>query len=254
MAKVLVCYKWVLDEADIRVSGDLSVDLSKAKHKISDYDKNTIESGCRAASAMGAVTIGVSCGGAETRKSFGDALARGLDEGVWVDTGDAQLTGVQTGRLLAAAVRSVDEAAVVLCSEGSSDEYARQTGPRLGALLDWPVISSVISYEINGNILTATRKLEDCMQTVKVELPAVLCVLPEAAPAPIPGLKQVMAAKKKPVVEYTPEALGVDTAAPVSTRGIRGYVSERKNIIITGDTKEQAVAALVDALRKEGVV
>lgn len=254
MAKVLVCYKWVLDEADIRVGSDLSVDLSKAKYKISDYDKNTIEAGCRAAAAMEAGTVGLSCGGAETRKSFGDALARGLDEGVWVNTEGAGLVGVQTGRLLAAAVRKIPEAELVLCSEGSSDDYARQTGPRLGALLDWPVISSVVSFEIADGKVTATRKLEDCMQTVTAALPAVLCVLPEAAPAPIPGLKQVMAAKKKPVAEYSAADCGVDTAAPVDVKAMRGYISERKNVIITGDTKEQAVAALVAALRKEGVV
>mgnify|MGYP001547000288 CR=1 FL=1 len=53
MPKVLVCYKWVLDESDIRINPDLSVDFSKAKYKISDYDKHTIEAGSQAAKALG---------------------------------------------------------------------------------------------------------------------------------------------------------------------------------------------------------
>src|SRR5690606_6347101 len=43
MSKIVACYKWVLDESDIRINSDLSVDFSKAKGKISDYDRNAIE-------------------------------------------------------------------------------------------------------------------------------------------------------------------------------------------------------------------
>ena len=53
-------------------------------------------------------------------------------------------------------------------------------------------------------------------------LPAVLCLLPEAAPAPIPGLKQVMAARKKPVAELSAEALVPGTAAGLKDLGSTG--------------------------------
>lgn len=252
MAKVIVCYKWVLDEADVRVNPDLSVDLSRAKYKISDYDKNSIEAGSRAGKVLGAETLGLSCGGPDTRKSFPDALARGLDAGLWINTGDSAPDARQTGKLIAAAINTVEDAVLVICSEGSSDEYARQTGPRIGALLDWPVISSVSSFQVEDGAITAERKLEDCIQTVKADLPAVLCVLPEAADAPIPGLRQVMMAKKKPVTEKTAAELGVDCSCGESQ--LRGYVSQRRKEILKGDTPDQAVAALVEALRKEGVV
>ena len=254
MAKIAVCYKWVKDEADIRVNTDLSVDLSRAKYKTSDYDKNTIEAACRCASAIGAKTVGISCGGAETRKSFGDALARGLDEGIWVNTAEAKLNAVHVGRLLKEAVARTDDIALVLCSEGSSDEYARQTAPRLGALLDWPVITSVSSFTVEGNKVIASRRLENIIQTLETELPAVLGVLPEAAPAPIPGLKQVMMAKKKPVAEITMEELAINTDGVPTDKGMKGYVSKRRNEIITGDSKEDIINKLVDAMKKEGAI
>lgn len=48
MPKILVCYKWVLDEQDIKISSsDYSLDYSRAKYKISDYDKNAIEEAVR---------------------------------------------------------------------------------------------------------------------------------------------------------------------------------------------------------------
>lgn len=254
MAKIAVCYKWVKDEADVRVNADLSVDLSRAKYKTSDYDKNTIEAASRCASAIGAETVGISCGDAETRKSFSDALARGLGEGIWINSGETQLNGMHVGRLLKAAIERNEDINLVLCSEGSSDEYARQTGPRLGALLDWPVISSVISFTVEGNLVTAERKLENCVQTVKTELPAVLAVLPEVAPAPIPGLRQVMMAKKKPVKEYSLEELDVKLDDGPVDKGLQGYVSQRKNEIICGDSDEQTIMLLVEAMKKEGVI
>jgi electron transfer flavoprotein beta subunit len=46
MAKVIACYKWVADETDIKVNTDSTIDISKAKYKISDYDRNVIEARC----------------------------------------------------------------------------------------------------------------------------------------------------------------------------------------------------------------
>jgi electron transfer flavoprotein alpha/beta subunit len=44
MPKCLTCYKWTLDEQDIKIKPeDLSLDSSRAKGKISDFDRNAIE-------------------------------------------------------------------------------------------------------------------------------------------------------------------------------------------------------------------
>jgi electron transfer flavoprotein beta subunit len=104
-----------------------------------------------------------------------------------------------------------------------------------------------------GETLQAVRKLDDCLQTVEVELPAVVAVLPEINSAPIPGLKAVMAAGKKPVTEYKSADLGVDLTPKTQVTAFKGYVMQRKNIILSGDVGEN-VAALVAALRKEGVL
>ena len=47
MPNIAVCYKWVPDEQDIRVNAsDRSLDFSRTKYKISDYDRNAIEEAC----------------------------------------------------------------------------------------------------------------------------------------------------------------------------------------------------------------
>lgn len=252
MADVLVGFKWVLDEADVRIGDDLSVDLSAAVRKISDYDKNGIEAGRRAAGQLQGSAIGVSCGGDETKKAFVDALARGLDAGVWVKTAETASAAV-AARAIAAVARERD-VALVVCSEGSSDDYARQTGSRVGALLDWPVATSVLSLQVEGDVAFVRRRMDSCEQVVRLQLPAVVSVLPEINPAPIPGLKAVLAAKKKEVAELDASTLGIDEESGIVLDGMSGYANERKNVLIEGDSVAEKAEALLDALKKEGVL
>lgn len=252
MADVLVGFKWVLDEADVRIGDDRSVDMSKAARKISDYDKNAIEAGRLIAEQVQGSAVGVSCGSDETKKAFVDALARGLDAGVWGKTA-ATASSTVAARAIAEVARR-REVALVVCSEGSSDDYARQTGSRVGALLDWPVATSVLAMQVEGDALVARRRMEGCEQVVRLQLPAVVSVLPEINAAPIPGLKAVLAAKKKPVDEVEAGELGIDEATGVELESVRGYASDRKNVLIEGDSTADVAAKLIDVLKKEGVL
>ncbi len=255
MSHIIVCYKWVLDEADIRVNADLSVDIGKAKGKISDYDKNAIEAAVRAAAALNGKAIGLTYGGSEAKLSIKDALSRGLDECYYLNGPEALKTdGAGTGRALAAAIKRINDVRMVICAEGASDTYARQTAPRIGALLNLPVVTSVSQISIQGELLTAKRTLDDCVQTVQVRLPAVVAVLPEINPGPIPGLKAVLAASKRPQFEMKTADLGIDLVPLSTVADIRGYVMDRKNLIFRdGDTAARG-SALATALRKAGVV
>lgn len=255
MSKIIACYKWVVDEADIRINPDLSVDTSKAKGKISDYDKNAIEAAVEAAAQIGGKAVTLTFGDAGTKPSLKDALSRGPEEGYWVNAQEAkQADGTVTAKALAAAIKKIGDYSLVICAEGASDTYARQTAPRIGAILDLPVITSVVEMTLSGSSLTAIRKLEDSLETVKVDLPAVVAVLPEASTPTIPGLKAVMAAGKKPVTEYSAADLDIDFTPRTQIKAVQGYVMNRKNIIFnTGEAADQ-VKELAAALRKECVL
>ena len=255
MSNVIVCYKWVLDEAEIKVNGDLSVDFSKSKAKLNDYDRNGIEAGVQAAKALGGKAYGMTFVGAGGKASIKPALARGLDEGIWVNCEEAaEADGAVTAKALAKAIAKTEDVGLVVCSEGSSDVYARQTPSKIGAYLDWPVLTSVQKMEVNGNELVAVRRLEDSLQTVKVTLPAVVSVLPEIAKSPIPNLKAIMAAGKKPVKQFAAADLEMDFAPKSEKLETKGYVMNRKKIILKDGDAAEKVQALAAALRKEGVV
>jgi electron transfer flavoprotein beta subunit len=255
MLNIVACYKWVLDEADIKINDDLSVDFSKAKGKISEYDRNAIEAAVQLAKATGGRAVGLTFGNSKTKQSLKDALSRGLEEAYWIKAEEAdRLDNAVTAKALAAGVQSMDGVDLIICAEGASDTYARQTAPRIGAILDLPVVTSVCKMDITGSILTAVRKLDDCLQTVTVELPAVVAVLPEINQPTIPGLRAVMAAGKKPVTEYEANDLGIDISAKRELVGVKAYSQERKNIIIEGKDAVVKVAELRAFLQKEGVL
>lgn len=255
MSNIVACYKWVIDEVDIRVHSDLSVDTSRAGGKISEYDKNVIELAVQIASESSGKAVGLTFGDEKTRKSLKDGLSRGLDETFWVTVAEADVVdGAVTGRALAAGVEALGDVSLVVCAEGASDTYARQTAPRLGALLDLPVITSACQVTVSGTTLSVVRRLEDTLETVQTELPAVVAVLPEINRPTIPGLRAVMAAGKKPVTERTATDLGVDMKPASEITGLQGYAQERKNVLIEGEDMPGRVAALVLALKKEGVI
>lgn len=254
MPNVVVCYKWVLDEADIRVASDLSVDKSRAKMKISDYDKNAMQAGIEAAEHMGGKTIALSYGDERLKKSIKEALSRGLDELVWVNDPNAQASdAVVSAAALAAAIQTQDDVRMVVCADGSADQFARQTAPRIAAKLGWPVVTGVSSMSVEDGTLIASRPIDGGVEEVEVSLPVVVAVLPEVAEAPTPSLRQVMMAAKKPNEELAADALALDVAARASIVAEKGYAMDRKNIMFdAGD--ENCVADLIAALRKEGVL
>lgn len=254
MGNVIVCYKRVIDEADIQLNSDMTIDLTKANRKISAYDLNAIEYGSQTAKLLGGKSIGLTFGaGTEIKATCKDAMSRGLDESLYVNADTAKGNdGLVTGEMLAAAIRQTEDTVLIICGEGANDTYARQVPSRIGAILDWPVVTAVASVELEESVAVMTRKLENTVEKVRVSLPVVISVLPEIALAPVPGLRAIMAAGKKPVTELEACQL-VSMESGVTELSAKGYKMDRKNILLDGGIENQ-VKSLVAALKKEGVL
>lgn len=255
MTNVIACCKWVVDEADIQIADDLAVDTSRAQGKISDFDKSAIEAAVQVAEATGATPLALTYGTDSVKSSFKDVLSRGPEKLYWVASeAAAEADGRATASVLSAAVRKIGDVSLVVCAEGSNDVYARQVGPRIGAVLDVPVVTSVVEMSVEGDVLRAQRKLDDAMQTVEVKLPAVACVLAEGFEPRVPGLRAIMGAGKKPNEQLDVAALGANEEPAARRAQLRGYVMERKNLIVAEDDLAKAAEELAGILRTEGVL
>lgn len=260
MPNIIVSYKWVMDEQDIRVNADnQELDFSRAKKKISDYDKNAIEIATQVFEAQGGSLTAISYGTGDVKNSLKDALSRGPEQAFWVnDENAAAADSYVTANVLAAAVKKVGEFDLLICADGSSDAGNQQFANRVAALLGVPAITSVAELtSVENGTVTAKRRLGDVFETVKVTGPAVYAVLPEVASPRFPSIKQLMGAKKKPQTEVPVAELGLsaeELTPKAVVKEVKGYTNSRKNIIFKdGDVAAQA-QQLAEALAKDGVL
>ncbi len=197
--------KVIPDDQDIAPAADGGLDFSKAKPVVSTYDLNAIEVAVRLAADTGAHVSAVSVGTAKVddSKTKKNILSRGVDELHMVaddafDMADAH----RTASALASIVRSMDAVDLIVCGDGSADLYAQQTDVQLAEALGCPVMNGVVAVKIEGSTAVVERVLETERETIVLPLPAVISVSPDAAVPRIAGMKDILAAGKKPSTLY----------------------------------------------------
>ena len=198
---IVVCCKVVADDQDILVAGDGALDFSKAHCIVSEYDLNAIEAAAQLAAqheGSKVTVVSVADAKADDSKLKKGVLARGVDELVMVaDDACADLDAHATAAMLAKLVGPMG-ADLVVCGDGSADNYAQQVDVQLADALGLPVVTAACSIAVDGDVATCDRMLEAQIQTVQVDLPVVVSVVPDAALPRIPGMKDILAAGKKP--------------------------------------------------------
>lgn len=258
MQNIIVCYKWVLNEQDIRIDpSSLVLDTSRAKKRISEYDKNAIEIATQLLETHGGTSTAISYGGADVKQSLKDALSRGPQNALWVNDPDADKADAYvTANVLAAAVKKAGDYTMIICADSSADISNQQVPLRMAVLLGIPAITNVIKLDIEGDKVIATRRVGEAIETISITGAAVYTVLPEIAQPRFPSVKQVLGAGKKPQTELKISDLGLDAdklAAKSKTRDTKGYVMTRKNIVYKDAAPSELVAQLVAELAKEGL-
>ena len=201
--KIVVSFKVVPDDQDVQVSGDGSLDFSKAHRIVSTYDLNAMEAAAQLAAANeGSSVVGVTVGDAkiDDSKLKKNVLARGVDE-LFMTADDAcsDMDAHATAAALADLVAKAGDYDLILCGDGSADNYAQQVDVQLAAKLGLPVVNGATKIEAGDGFVTVERTLEDVVEVVEVPLPAVVSVTPDVALPRIPGMKDILAAGKKPM-------------------------------------------------------
>ena len=201
--KIVVSFKVVPDDQDIQVAGDRSLDYSKAHLIASTYDLNAMEAAVQLAGTVeGSEVVAMTAGAAkiDDSKLKKSVLARGLNElFMAADDAYADMDAHATAVALADLTKKIGDFDVIMCGDGSSDNYAQQVDVQLAATLGLPVVNGVSKITANGDTLVCERTLEDVIEVVEVATPCVISVLPDIATPRIPGMKDILGAGKKPM-------------------------------------------------------
>ncbi|MGV8967146.1 MAG: electron transfer flavoprotein subunit beta/FixA family protein [Cellulomonas sp.] len=257
--KIVVAYKWASNPQDATVGADGAVDWSRAKPGFSEYDPVAAELARRLADATGSEVIGLTVGTKRVDATLARkaALSRGFDRAVIVADDSLEGAGsTQLAAVLAAAVRHIGDVDVVITGDSSVDVGAKMVPTVLAGQLGWPAVAEVISITGDAGALRVERAIPTGTQVLEISGPVVLAASTDAAVARVPGMKDILAAGKKPVESLDLAALDVPAAAgTVTVTGTaRPDLLARKGQMIDVSDPAAAAAELVAALRGAGAL
>lgn len=220
--KIIASCKILADDQDIVANPGQPLDYSKAHQVVSEFDLNAIEAAAQLAAANEGTVVAVSVAEAAAGKDSKlkkNILARGVDE-LFMTADDAckGLDAHATAAELAKLVAKVGEFDLVVCGDGSADLYAQQTDVQLADALGLPCVTAVSKMEMEGGKLVCERMLETQVETVEVALPAVVSVIPDIAQPRICGMKDILAAGKKPASIEAGDAVAAATVDVVEEK------------------------------------
>ncbi|HEV7689272.1 MAG TPA: electron transfer flavoprotein subunit beta/FixA family protein [Hyphomonadaceae bacterium] len=211
--KVLVPVKRVIDpNVRPRVKADGSgVDLANIKMAMNPFCEIAVEEAVRL-KEKGVVTeiVIVSIGPAQAQETIRIGLAMGGDRGILVQT-DAMVEPLAVAKILAKIVEA-EKPELVITGKQAIDDDSNQTGQMLAAILDWPQGAFASSITKDGDKLKVTREVDGGLQTVSLNLPAVVTTDLRLNEPRFASLPNIMKAKKKPIDMKTPADFGVDIA------------------------------------------
>jgi len=247
--KILVAVKRVVDyNVKVRPKSDgTGVDIANAKMSINPFCEIAVEEAVRL-KEKGVATeiVAVSMGPKQCQEQIRTSMALGADRGILVET-DAELQPLAIAKCLAAIVAK-ESPDLIIIGKQSIDGDNNQTGQMLGALTGLAQGTFASEVEMADGKVNVTREIDGGLQTVALNLPAIVTTDLRLNEPRYASLPNIMKAKKKPLDTTTPEELGVDAAPRVQTLKVEPPAERQAGI------KVADVAELVDKLKNEAKV
>ncbi len=220
--KILVPVKRVVDyNVKVRVKADGSgVDLANVKMSMNPFDEIAVEEAVRLRE-KGAATevIAVSCGVTQCQETLRTAMAIGADRAIHVECAD-ELQPLAVAKLLKALVDK-EQPGLIILGKQAIDDDCNQTGQMLAALANLPQGTFASKVEVEGSIpggkVSVTREVDGGLETVKLNMPAVITTDLRLNEPRYVTLPNIMKAKKKQLDVFKPADLGVDVTPRIKT-------------------------------------
>lgn len=247
--KVLVSVKRVVDyNVRIQIKPDGSgVVTDGVKHSMNPFDEIAMEEAVRL-KEKGKVTeiIAVTLGGAKGEETLRTALAFGADRAIHVKE-EGEIQPLTAARALAAIFKK-EGAQILFTGKQAIDDDANQTAQMTAALLDLPQATFASKVELDGSKAQVTREIDAGLETLEVDLPAVISADLRLNEPRYLKLPDIMKAKKKTIEAVSLADLGVEAAASLKTVKTTPPPVRSKGVMV------KTVDELVSALKAKGLV
>lgn len=213
--KIVVLVKYVPDATGERTfSADSTVERLDSDGLLSELDEYALEQALRVADSRDDVdVVALTVGPDEAAAAIKRSLQMGASAGIHVcDDAIHGSDALGTSTILAAAITK-SEADLVICGMASTDAVMGVVPVMVAEKLGWPAATLGATLEVGDTTVTIRRDSDAARQTIEATLPAVVSVTDQSGEARYPSMKGILAAKKKPVEEWTCADLGIDAAS-----------------------------------------
>ena len=249
MEKIIVGLKRVVDyNVRVQVKSDGSgVETDGVKMSINPFDEVALEEALRIReSGQAAEVIAVSIGDSAAQQQLRTGLAMGADRAILVNA-DEGVDPLSIARVFKALAEK-ESADLVMLGKQAIDGDNNQIPQMLAALWGRPQATFASAVTIDGNTARVVREVDAGLETVEVDLPAVISTDLRLNEPRYVKLPDIMKAKKKPLDEIAIDDLGIEAAPPIQELSYAPPEGRQRGINVDD------VAGLVAALKDKGVV
>ena len=212
--KIILCIKQVPDTSDIKWTENNTIQREGLESIINPYDVYAMESSIALKKKYGDVDItALSMGPRQADRMLRKAISVGVDKAVLLS--DKKFAGADTyatGKTIAKAISTkFPDYDLIICGQFAVDGDTAQTGPSIASFLDIPQVTyvkEIIKY--SDNSVTVVRELDSGAETVKVNLPALICVLKDTFEPSRPLINGVIKAADADIPVYGAEDIGLE--------------------------------------------
>ena len=247
--KILVAVKRVIDyNVQVRVKEDgTGIHTDNVKMSTNPPDDNAVEEAVKLKeSGKAKEVVVITIGEEKAQETVRKALAVGVDRGIHVKT-DGYVEPLGVAKILKKIVEK-EKPDLVFMGKQAIDDDCNQTGQMLAALLGWSQGTFVSKIQLKDKIIQVTREVDEGLETVEINLPAIVtCDLRLNEPR-YASLPNIMKAKKKPIEKIDVKDLGVDVTNRIQQLKVEEPPKRKSGI------KVKSVAELVSKLKNEAKV
>ncbi len=246
--KILVGYKRVVDyNVRIQVKPDGSgVVTDGVKLSANPFDDIALEEALRLREkGIASEVIVVTIGPANAQPHIRNGLAMGANRAIHVVTDEA-IQPLTAARAMLKLIEK-EQPGIVILGKQAIDDDCNQTGQMLAALWDRPQATFASKIEITDQVAKVTREVDAGLETIEVDLPAVITTDLRLNEPRFIKLPDIMKAKSKPLETIAFADLGVDSGDHLKTTKYEPPAKRSKGVMV------KDVAELVAALRSKGL-
>lgn len=261
--KIALCIKQVPDTADIKWTENNTIQREGVESVINPFDMYAIETAIRLKEKIKDTKItALTMGPPQATEIIKRAISMGVDDGFLAsDRKFAAADTVATSRTLASAIKEkVENVDLIICGQFATDGDTAQTGPSIAQHLNIPQVTYV--KEVTGykdGVLTVKREVEDGIEIIEVQLPAVICMLKCDYEPRRPLINGFIDASKVKIPMYSaedlnlsPEEIGMKGSPTYVSKAFRPAQKQGGEVIVPADAKE-AARTIKEKLEEYGV-